>query len=66
MYWSTREVAKKLGLNPNTLTRAVWDGRVNAPEKSPSGNYLWTELDVERASWALLHRAFEKQKGVAV
>ena len=52
---STREAAQRLGMRPDLLQRAIWLGRVQAPAKSPSGDYLWTEADVERAALAL-HR----------
>jgi hypothetical protein len=53
---STREVAKLLGLPVSKLTRALWLDRFDPPMKSPAGDYLWTRQDIERASWALLHR----------
>ena len=55
-YKSTREVARVLGINPSRLSRAVWTGRLQEPQRGPSGNFLWTEKDIRRASWALLHR----------
>lgn len=57
-FFSTREVAKRLGLRPHTLTAAIWNGRVDPPSKSPGGEYLWTDKDIERAAWAL-HRTAE-------
>lgn len=62
-YLSTREVARRLGVSVGLLTRAVWCGRVDPPAKSPSGNFLWTQADVERASWVLLPGPFPKTKG---
>ena len=56
MYWSTREVAELLGVTTDRLSKALWDGRVKQPQRGPSGAFLWTEDDVRRASWALLHR----------
>ena len=56
-FWNTRQAARILGITPVRLAKAVWDGRVPAPEKSPSGNFLWAVDDVERASWALLRRS---------
>jgi hypothetical protein len=56
-YHSTRQAATTIGVTPNALNRAIWEGRVNAPVKSPSGAYLWTERDIEHASWVLRHRA---------
>jgi hypothetical protein len=62
-YLSTRNVARLLGVSVSLLTKAVWSGRVDPPQKSPSGNFLWTHDDVERASWVLLHRPPQNMKG---
>ena len=62
-YSSTPQAARRLGVSVSMLAKAVWDGRVEAPAKSPSGNYLWTLRDIERASWALLQRAYEPTGG---
>ena len=58
-YLSTREVARLLGISASRLTKAVWSGNVDPPQKSPSGNFLWTPADIEHASWVLLHRSAE-------
>lgn len=58
-FYSTRQVARLLGIKIDTLQKAVWLGRVDPPDKSPSGNFLWTIADLERASWVLLRRAFD-------
>ena len=55
-YLSTRQVARLLGIRPGTLAHAVWEGRVVAPGKSPSGAFLWTSQDIHRASWVLRGR----------
>lgn len=55
-YRSTRDVARMLGVNSSRLARAIWDGRLTAPDKSPGGAFLWTSQDVERASWLLRSR----------
>jgi len=57
-YASTRQVAQRLKMRPDTLVRAVWQGTVNPPSKSPSGAYLWTERDIESAACALHRTAF--------
>ena len=62
-FWSTREVAKLLGVSVALLTKATWSGRMDPPQKSPSGNFLWTESDIERASWVLLRKSFPGAKG---
>jgi len=55
-YRSTREVARMLGVNPSRLARALWDGRLVPPTKAPGGAFLWTDEDIERASWLLRGR----------
>lgn len=64
-YYGTKNVAEKLGLKPQTLNMAIWQGRVTPPAKGPAGNFLWTDEDINRASWALLHRAYEPKKEAA-
>ncbi len=58
-YYSTRQVAAMLGMRPDTLAKAIWQGRVTPPQKSPSGNFLWTDADINKASWVLCRRAYE-------
>lgn len=58
-FLSTAQAARRLGITPSSLSKAVWDGRVQAPAKGPNGSYLWTATDIERASWALLRRDIE-------
>ena len=60
-YRSTREAATAIGMTPNALNRAIWEGRITAPEKGPGGAYLWTERDIERASWVLRRKPLEKK-----
>jgi hypothetical protein len=55
-YRSTREVARLLGVRPSKLARALWDGRLEPPTKAPGGAFLWTDQDIERASWLLRRR----------
>jgi len=57
--YSTRQVAGLLDVKPDTLQKAIWQNRINPPAKGPGGAYFWTEADIEHASWALLHRAYE-------
>ena len=56
-YRSTPQAARIIGVSPSVLSRAVWDGRVRSPQKSPSGSYLWAPDDIERASWVIRHRS---------
>jgi len=48
---STREAARKLGLNPKTLSRYIQQGKVPAPTILKVGSaslHAWTEEDIER------------------
>jgi len=65
VFWSTRQIARLLGVSVALLTKAVWSERVEPPAKSPSGNFLWTQKDVQRASWALLRKPFRAREEVA-
>jgi excisionase family DNA binding protein len=50
--FSTREAAKKLGLQTRTLSRYIQAGKLPAPKMVKSGGmtlHLWTEKDIERA-----------------
>ena len=60
-YLSTRQVARLLKVSVSLLAKAVWCGRLDPPQKSPSGNFLWTRADVERASWVLHHKTFTER-----
>lgn len=64
-FYSTREVALIiLKVKPDTLQKAIWQNRVKAPSKGPSGQYLWTIRDIEAASWALrCYNSFASWKG---
>jgi len=55
-FYSTRQVAELLKIKPDTLSKAIWQGRVRAPQKSPGGQFLWTSEDITRAGWVLLRR----------
>lgn len=55
-FYSTRQVAKLLGIPVGRLTHAIWDGRVNAPVKGPGGAFFWTGDNILRAGWVMLRR----------
>lgn len=62
-FLSTRQVARLLGIEIHKLTNALWTGKVVPPPKSPSGSFLWTAHDTQRASWALRHRSADFELG---
>lgn len=49
-FYSTREVARMLDIKPGTLSKALWCGSVPAPNKGPSGTFLWAPADIDRAA----------------
>jgi len=63
VFHSTKEVALLLDIKPDTLNKAIWQGRVKPPRKGPSGAYLWTISDIRRVSWVLLHRDYQPESG---
>jgi hypothetical protein len=62
LFRSTREVAELLGIRPDRLSHAVWDKRVPEPGRTPRGDFLWTEADINRASKALLGKPWSETK----
>lgn len=56
----TRQAARQLGVSPNRLNRAVWDGRIPEPPRSPAGQFLWGEEDIRRACRALLGKTLDE------
>jgi hypothetical protein len=49
--FSTREAAKRLGLDPTTLSRYIAAKKVPAPKAVTTGGitvHLWTREDIER------------------
>jgi predicted site-specific integrase-resolvase len=52
----SRAVAERLGVPYYVLFNLLRNGRLSPPSKDSSGDYVWTEEDVERARAALLAR----------
>ena len=51
-YIGTKLVSEILGINPGSITKAIWLGRIPAPEKGPGNSYIWSEADIQRAARA--------------
>jgi len=48
--YSTRQTAKKLGIDNGTLSRYISAGKIPAPSTSSAGGmtvHLWTEAEIE-------------------
>jgi hypothetical protein len=49
----TRDVAATIGVTIGALTHALRDGRVSAPQKDSSGDYVWTQEEISQAAAAI-------------
>jgi hypothetical protein len=52
-FLTTQQAAKALGVSYGCLSSAIRRGRIPAPRKDPSGNFLWFEPDLKRARQGL-------------
>ncbi len=50
---NTREVVRRLGTTADILRRLIYTDKLAPPTITPSGDYLWSDADVERARAAL-------------
>ncbi len=58
-FHSTRQVARILGVGIARLSMAVWQGRIQEPDRGPNNNFLWVEDDINRASLVLLGKPYQ-------
>ena len=49
-FLSTKQVARRIGVDISTLSRSIWLEKFQPPQKGPGGNFLWTDGDIERAA----------------
>ncbi|MGA2091849.1 MAG: hypothetical protein ABSH16_00380 [Sedimentisphaerales bacterium] len=56
-YWSSQNLKEMLGV---LLLRLV-----AGHSESPAGNFLWTQEDINKASWVICRKAYEPEKTVA-
>lgn len=61
-YRKSPAAAKELGISYYQLIGLLRSDRLAPPEKDSSGDYVWTDGDLERARQAL--RAGRRRKGV--
>jgi hypothetical protein len=52
-YWKTPGAAAELGENYTRIINLIRFQKMDPPEKDSSGDYVWTEQDLERARAAL-------------
>lgn len=57
----TRAVSRLLGVKPQRIATAIWDGRIPEPERGPGNAFVWTRADIERACRVLLNRSLDEQ-----
>lgn len=58
----TSEVAKILDQPYYTIFNLVRGGHVRPPVKDGSGDYLWSEADIQQARQVINHRRARKQQ----
>jgi hypothetical protein len=52
----TTAAARQLGINYTRLINLIRYGKLDPPGKDSSGDYVWTQADMERARLALAER----------
>ena len=56
-YYTTRQTSALLGVKVGTLSRALWEGRVQKPSTLPGGRaFIWDVDSINKASWVMRHR----------
>jgi hypothetical protein len=63
MYRKTPVAARELGVPYYVLTGLLRYGKIDPPGRDSSGDFLWTDADIERARQILADR--RQRKGVA-
>jgi hypothetical protein len=48
-FWKTPEAARQLGTSYTRLVGLLRYGKIPQPAKDSSGDFLWTEADLDRA-----------------
>jgi DNA-binding transcriptional MerR regulator len=61
-YLKSGAVAQQLGIPYYTLFELMRGGHLQPPQKDSSGQYVWTEADVERARHAVAERKTRQEK----
>jgi hypothetical protein len=63
-YRKTPRAARELGITYSHLMSLLRYGRLAPPERDDSGDYLWTDADLERARQALADGRRSKPQAV--
>jgi hypothetical protein len=63
MHRKSRDVADHLGISYYALFEMLRGQHLKPPEKDSSGDYVWTDADVERARQALVIRRRKPRTG---
>ncbi len=62
---TTPQVAKKLGVSYGTVIRMVQHEQIPRPARDSSGDYAWTDNDVQAARGVLEERKRRREKATA-
>ena len=60
-HYKTLTASRRLGLSYSRLYYALRNGHIPAPPKDESGDYVWTDADIERAREALALRQQKRE-----
>jgi DNA-binding transcriptional MerR regulator len=63
-FFKTKAVADLLGITYHRLFELIRSNKIPSPQKDSSGDYVWTEQDIERARHALAARRRPQQEVV--
>jgi hypothetical protein len=56
---NTRVAAELLGIRAPALQRAVWDGRLDAPQRF-GRSFIWTARELEQAAWVFWRKPLDQ------
>jgi hypothetical protein len=60
---TTKQLAKLLGVRPGAVHSAIYNGRIKPPAINKSGEYHWSEKDVQAVSLIMTGKPFNEKTG---
>ena len=58
---STKELANMLKIRPGAIHSALYNNRFKQPTKDASGDYRWSEKDVETVCKVMTGKSYQQQ-----